>query len=143
MLYTEQYRTECAAKNPGDQSRISPGPVSNGLTQCRPPAEAPPATPAAAYASHASSSLQQKHSSRRKFPPVERMCVRSRRQGPTTEAATTETSHLSRSSSSSSQQAHERLWICWEIPLTMWTEAVAISASRYCDTMIRQQRSRR
>ena len=41
---------------------ISPGPVANGLTQCRPPAEAPPATPAAAYASHASrSSLQQKH----------------------------------------------------------------------------------
>ena len=129
---------------------ISPGPVANGLTQCRPPAETPPATPAAAYASHASrSSLQQKHTpaeeaySGRKPLPVERMCVRARRLGPTTEAATTETSHLSRSSSSSSQQAHERLWICWEIPLTMWTEAVAISASRYCDTMIRQQRSRR
>ena len=30
---------------------ISPGPVANRLTQCRPPAEAPPATPAAAYAS--------------------------------------------------------------------------------------------
>ena len=41
---------------------ISPGPVANGLTQCRPPAEAPPATPAAAYAGHASrSSFQQKH----------------------------------------------------------------------------------
>ena len=40
---------------------ISPGPVANGLTQCRPPVEAPPATSAAAYASHASrSSLQQK-----------------------------------------------------------------------------------
>ena len=92
---------------------ISPGPVANGLTQCRPPAEAPPATPAAAYVNHASrSSLEQKHtpaeahSSRRKLPPVERMCVRARRQDPTTEAPTTETSHTSRSSSRSSQQAH-------------------------------------
>ena len=41
---------------------ISPGPVAKGLTQCRPPAEAPPATTAAAYAGHASrSSFQQKH----------------------------------------------------------------------------------
>ena len=93
---------------------ISPGPVANGLTICRPPAEAPPATPAAAYACHASrSSLQQKHTtaeeahSGRRLPPVERMCVRARRQGPTTDAATTETSHASRSSSSSSQQAHD------------------------------------
>ena len=96
---------------------ISPGPVANGLTQCRPPAEAPPDTPEAAYASHASRrSLQQKHTpaeeahSGRKLPPVERMCVRARRQGPTTEAATTETSYSSRSSSS--QQAHDLLWIC-------------------------------
>ena len=34
------------------------------------------------------------------------------------------------------------LWICWEIPLTMWTEAVSISASRYSDTLSRQQKSR-
>ena len=131
---------------------ISPGPVANGLTQCRPPAEAPPTTPAAAYASHASrNSLQQKHTpaeearSGRKLPPVERIGVRARRQGPTTEAATTETSHASRSSSSSnsSQQAHHLLWICWQIPLTMWTEAVSISASRYCDILSRQQTSRR
>ena len=41
---------------------ISPGPVANGETQCRPQAGAPPATPAAVYASPASrSSLQQKH----------------------------------------------------------------------------------
>ena len=105
---------------------ISPGPVANALTQYRPPAEAPPATPATAYANHASRrSLQQNHtpaeaySRRRKLPPVERMCVRARRQGPTTEAATTEMSHASRSSSSSSQQAHDLFWICWEIPLTM------------------------
>ena len=40
---------------------ISPGPVANGLNQCGPPAEAPPATPAAVYPSHASkSSLKQK-----------------------------------------------------------------------------------
>ena len=129
---------------------ISPGPVVYELTQCRPRAEAPPATPAAAYASHASrSSLQQTqtpakaHSSRRKLPPVERMCVRARRQGPTTKNATTETSHASRSSSSSSQQAHDLLWICWEIPLSMWTEAVSISASRYGDTLSRQRRSKR
>ena len=55
---------------------ISLGPVENGLIQCRSPAEAPPATPAAAYAYHASrSSPQQKHtpaeahSSRRNLPP--------------------------------------------------------------------------
>ena len=95
---------------------ISPGPVANGLTQCRPPAEAPPATPAAAYASHASrSSLQQKNTpveeahSGRKLPPVERICVRARQQGPTTEIATTETSHASRSSSSSIEHAHDLL----------------------------------
>ena len=35
------------------------------------------------------------------------------------------------------------LWIWWVIPLTMWTEAVSISVSRYCDTLSRQQRSRR
>ena len=41
---------------------INPGPVENGETQCRPQAGAPPATPAAVYASPASrSSLQQKH----------------------------------------------------------------------------------
>ena len=41
---------------------ISPGPVANRLTQCRPPAEAPPATPAAMYARHTSrSSLQHKN----------------------------------------------------------------------------------
>ena len=55
---------------------ISPGPVANGETQCRPQAGAPPATPAAVYASPASrSSLQQKHTpaeeahSGKKFPP--------------------------------------------------------------------------
>ena len=41
---------------------ISPGPVANGLTQCRPPAEAPTATPAEAHSSR--STLQQK-----KAPP--------------------------------------------------------------------------
>ena len=35
------------------------------------------------------------------------------------------------------------LWICWEIPLTTWTEAVSISASWYCDTLSRQQKSMR
>ena len=35
------------------------------------------------------------------------------------------------------------LWICLEIPLTMWAEAVSISATLYCDTLSRQQRSRR
>ena len=129
---------------------ISPGPVANGFTQCKPPAEVPPVTPAAAYARYTSkSSLQQEHTpveeahSARTFPPVERMCVRARRQGPTTKNATTETSHASRSSSSSSQQAHDLLWICWEIPLSMWTEAVSISASRYGDTLSRQRRSKR
>ena len=98
---------------------IIPGPVENGLTQRRPPVESPPATPAAAYACHASRrSLQQKHTppeeahSGRKLPPVESMCARARQQRPTTETATTETSHASRSSSSSSQQAHDLLWIC-------------------------------
>ena len=57
---------------------ISPGPVANGLTQCRPPAEAPPATPAPAYASHASRrSLQQKHTSAEdSFPPWKNVCAR-------------------------------------------------------------------
>ena len=69
---------------------ISPGPVAKGLTQCRPPAEAPPATPAAAYASHASRSHSSRITLQRKKPPPRgRMCVRARRQGPTTEAATT------------------------------------------------------
>ena len=55
---------------------ISPGPVANGLTQCRPPAEAPPATPAAAYASHASrSSLQQKHTAAEESSPPWKECV--------------------------------------------------------------------
>ena len=31
---------------------------------------------------------------------------------------------------------------CWEVRLTMWTAAVSIGASRYCDTLNRQQRSR-
>ena len=95
---------------------IIPGPVENGLTQRRPPVESPPATPAAAYACHASRrSLQQKHTppeeahSGRKLPPVERICVRARQQGPTTEIATTETSHASRSSSSSIEHAHDLL----------------------------------
>ena len=67
---------------------ISPGPVANGLTQCRPPAEAPPATPAAAYASHASrSSLQQKHTPAEESSPPWKECVcahgdRVRRQKP-------------------------------------------------------------
>ena len=70
--------------------RISPGHVANGLTQCRLPAEAPPATPAAAYASHASRSHSSRITLQRKKPPPRgRMCVRARRQGPTTEAATT------------------------------------------------------
>ena len=67
---------------------ISPGPIANGLTQCRPPAEVPPATPAAAYASHASrSSFQQKHTpAEESFPPwKECVCAhgdRVRRQKP-------------------------------------------------------------
>ena len=141
MLYTEKYRTECAAKNPGDQSGPRSKRVDSGQTSSW------------SSSSHARRSARQPrqqkltpaeaHSSRRKLPPVERMCVRGRRQGPTTQAATTETSHASRSSSSSSssQQAHDLLWICWEILLTMWTEAVSISASRYCGTLSRQQRS--
>ena len=44
---------------------ISPGPVANGLTQFTPPAEAPPATPVAAYASHAS----RRSVVRKKVPP--------------------------------------------------------------------------
>ena len=40
-------------------------------------------------------------------------------------------------------EAHNLLWICLEISLTMWTEAVSISASRYRNTLSRQQRSRR
>ena len=71
------YAPECCTQRsivPNVQPRthmISPGSVANGLTQCRPLAEAPPVTPATAYASHASrSSRQQKltpaeaHSSR-------------------------------------------------------------------------------
>ena len=150
MLYTEQYRTKCTAKNPGDQS----GPRSKRGDSMQ--------TSSWSSSSHTSSSVRQPrqqkltpaeaHSSRRsalrkKVPPVERICVPARRQGPTTETATAETSHASRSrsssSSSSSQQAHDLLWICWGVPLTMWTEAVFISASRYCNTSSRQQRSRR
>ena len=62
------FAAECCTQSsivPNVQPRtqvISPGPVANGLTHCRPPAEAPPPMPAAAFASHASrSSLQQKH----------------------------------------------------------------------------------
>ena len=56
---------------------ISPGPVANGLTQCRPLAEAPPATTAPAYASHASrSSLQQKHTPAESSSPPWKECFR-------------------------------------------------------------------
>ena len=110
---------------------ISPGPVANGLTQCRPPAETPPATPTAAYASHASrSSLQQKHTPAEDSSPPWNECVCAR-----TATGSDDRSRDHRNeprvtlSSSSSQQAHKLLWICWEIPLTMWTEAVSISAS--------------
>ena len=65
---------------------ISPGPVANEFTQCRPPDL--PATPAAAYASHASrSSLQQKHTPAEESSPPWKECVcahgdRVRRQKP-------------------------------------------------------------
>ena len=67
--------------------RISPGHVANGLTQCRLPAEAPPATPAAAYASHASRSHSSRITLQRKKPPPVEECVcahgdRVRRQKP-------------------------------------------------------------
>ena len=67
---------------------ISPGPVANGLTQCRPPAEAPPATPAAAYACNARRSLlQQKQTPAEDSYPPWKECVcahgdRVRRQKP-------------------------------------------------------------
>ena len=67
---------------------IIPDPVGNVLTQCRPLAEAPPATPAAAYASHASrSSFQQKHTPAEESSPPWKECVcvhgdRVRRQNP-------------------------------------------------------------
>ena len=67
---------------------IRPGPIANGLIQCRPLAEAPPATPAAAYVSHASrSSLQQKHTPAEQSSPPWKECVcahgdRVRRQKP-------------------------------------------------------------
>ena len=71
----------------GVRVRISPGHVANGLTQCRLPAEAPPATPAAAYASHASRSHSSRITLQRKKPPPVKECVcahgdRVRRQKP-------------------------------------------------------------
>ena len=73
---------------------IRPGPIANGLIQCRPLAEAPPATPAAAYVSHASrSSLQQKHTPAEQSSPPWKECVcahgdRVRRQKPRPKRAT-------------------------------------------------------
>ena len=106
---------------------ISPGPVANEFTQCRPPDL--PATPAAAYASHASrSSLQQKHTPAEESSPPWKECVcahgdRVRRQKPRPPKRAT------RHAQAQANEAHNLLWICWEIPLTMWTEAVSISAS--------------
>ena len=146
MLYTWQYRTECAAKKPGDQS----GPRSKRVDLMQ--------TSSWSSSSHASRSVRQPrqqtltqqnhtpageaHSGRK--PPVGRMCVRARRQGPTTEAATTETSHASRSSSSSSHRFSIFILRNGYVGRYPWQcgQRLSISASWYCDTLSRQQRSR-
>ena len=100
---------------------ISPGPIANGLTQCRPPAEAHPSMTAATYASHASrSSLQQKHTAADESSPLWKECVcahGNRVQRQKSRPPKRATHHAQ--APAQANEAHNLLWISWEIPLTM------------------------